>query len=69
MINNLAKKYSKTLLVLFIISTVGPLVSRTVMEMQFDTWPQIISYIFTILSAVAATCISFFTNTTSNDEL
>ena len=62
MINKLAKKYSKTLLTMFIVGNVGPIISRTITEMNFSTWQEIVSYMFTVLSAVAVTCISFFTN-------
>ena len=63
MINKLSKNYSKTLLALFIVSNVGPIVARTLTEVELDSWQDIGSYVFTICSAIAVTCISFFTNT------
>jgi uncharacterized membrane protein len=70
MINKLSKNYSKTLLTLFIVGNVGPIVARTITEMDFANWQQITSYVFTVLSAIAVTCISFFTNSNnSTDEV
>ncbi len=66
MINKLAKNYSKTLLTLFIVGNVGPIVARTITEMNFTNWQSVVSYLFTVLSAIAVTCISFFTNSTNS---
>ena len=63
MINRLSKNYSKTLLVLFIVGNVGPILSRTITEVSLNNWIQITSYVCAMASAVAITCISFFTNT------
>lgn len=63
MINKLAKDYSKTLLTLFIVSNVGPIVSRTISDVKLDNWQHVASYIFSIAAAISITYISFFTNT------
>jgi hypothetical protein len=68
MINKLSKNYSKTLLTLFIVGNVGPIVSRTILEMDFSTWQSVVSYIATVFSAIAVTCISFFTNSNSENN-
>lgn len=63
MLNRLTKNYSKTLLVVFIISGISPVIARTLPDVKLDSWISIVSYGFSILATVAATVLSFFTNT------